>query len=378
MSNILAKPFSWANRIINAVFRGAPNLITTSDLNRQIEALKMEMRVLQRSVMISASDLDYSVSEGLLNKVDITVSLSYVYCLGVRFDVEYSSTYRIGNADIQELRLYAKKELITSDQDFSKTISGAKFEDGTVRPAADHYVYSEPTVIWVDGKATPNEDFEYAENDGKEYICTLLRVGNYKLSYDNYVPCTYYVQNLTVPIGDGIMDASDKYRRFKVFDLALQDKLTELTPTANDDWKDTAHKLWSRLYTLERRFFMETLNPTSVGDDRTFEGTYSKVSELGTVTVKYSFHIVGNICFVSGWTDFPRNNFADPLNKGIDLTIGTGNNEMPHAIKGTDGYCQFIVGRPKASDLFSVQLYGDRLTFYGIPQGGATVYWYGV
>ena len=108
-------------------------------------------------------------------------------------------------------------------------------------------------------------------------------------------------------MGKGIVDLSEKYGKFDRFDLATSDLVgTTLVPNADDDWKSVAHKLWSRLYTLEKRLFMETLygsngNVTSVdvngvvfNGNRLFSKTYTD-EHFGTCQLLYNFHIVGNI-----------------------------------------------------------------------------------
>ena len=202
MSRILEKPFSWANKIVRAVFKGSPNLITTSDLNRQIEALKKEMYTLQQSVGVVISDLTSTfevVTEAI--SYNLRVQMSYVFCAGVRFDLSVDRTFTFTGNDVRsankELRLYAKKVIVNSEDDFSKEISGAKFSDGTTQPAASHYVYEDAKVELVNSD-TPDADFDYGDNAGYEYVCTLLKLKiDNNTNYDN----VYYVQNLTVPMG---------------------------------------------------------------------------------------------------------------------------------------------------------------------------------
>ena len=43
MSKIVDKVFDAGKKIIRSVFLGSPNLFTTSDLNRQIEAIKYQL-----------------------------------------------------------------------------------------------------------------------------------------------------------------------------------------------------------------------------------------------------------------------------------------------------------------------------------------------
>lgn len=394
MSSIITKPFSWANKIVQAVFKGAPNLITTSDLNRQIEALKKEMYVLQQSSTVIISDL-----EATLDRSTLTVKMSYVFCLGVKFDFEMGesgTTFTVNiPSGVKELRLYAKKSLITYDDDFSKEISGAKFADGTTQPAANHYVYEEPGIALVDSSA-PDEDFQYGGSGGKEYICTLLRIERRSAPSTGYYPASYYIQKFTVPMGKGIVDMSEKYGKFDQFELAECSKLyRDLVPGANDDWRTVAHKLWSRLYTLEKRLFMETLygddglstsfgvNGQQFSPTRSFNKSYTTQAEnFGTCELAYNFHIVGNICFAAGHAKFGKNTMEEPLSKVVSFTIGTANNELPHSLYYIDTACALqIQNRPDinvAEAFTNARGYLDRnkIAFAGIPTTGATFYWY--
>lgn len=398
MSNIIAKPFSWANKIVQAVFKGSPNLITTSDLNRQIEALKKEMYVLQQSSGVIISDLECSVTEEILpDKNTLSYSLSYVFCLGVKFDVSKSETVEFegSTAVFRELRLYAKRELITSEDDFSKEISGAKFSDGTTQPAANHYVYSEPTVVWVDAGSDPNSDFVYPESSGKEYICTLLRFERRVDPSKGYYPSTYYVQKFTVPMGKGIVDVENKYRTFDQFELATKSNVAKtLVPGANDDWKTIVHKLWSRLYTLEKRLFGETLygedgaplvgvtNGVSFSANRTFQTAYTSNTHFGKVDLRYNFQLIGNICFAAGHITFEKNDMENPTERILSCPIGSEDNELPRSLYYLDTSValtlQNIPHKNIATAATGARGYIDRdkLIFSGVPAEGAAFYWY--
>lgn len=387
MSSIIAKPFSWANKIVQAVFKGAPNLITTSDLNRQIEALKKEMYVLQQSSSAIVSDL-----EATLDGNTITVKMSYVFCLGVRFNFEMPESgitfiFNVtNNVPTKELRLYAKKSLVTYEDDFSKEISGAKFDDGTTQPAANHYVYGEPSIAFVTPD-TPNEDFQYGDSNGGEYICTLFRI---ERRADAHYSSNYYIQKFTVPMGKGIVDLSEKYGKFEYLRLAQKSELyQDLVPGANDDWKTATHKLWRRLYTLEKRLFMETLygkddvvskieiNGVIQTMERRFSDSATSPS-FGVIEIGYNFHIVGNICFAAGYLRVEKNTMDDPLTRVFAFPIGTSQYELPHALYYTDSACVLQV--KDASDNVNNSVYGyldkNRIMFGGIPASGAMVQWY--
>lgn len=393
MSNIIAKPFSWANKIVRAVFRGSPNLITTSDLNRQIEALKKEMFVLQQGLGVIISDFFATVQSGSTSTVRSTIYTngSYVICGGVKFELSLVNTYQLDAGSDVQLRLYAKKNLVTYNDDFSKTISGAKFEDGTSQPAADHYVYSDPKVVLVNS-TYPGTDLDYPDAEGEpgyEYICTLLRafhsVGN--PSTGGYYPQNVFVQQFTVNAGQNFTGLQLKYGKFMQFTLATKNNLDSITPGADDDWKFIAEKLWSRIYTLEKRLFMETttgktgiqtqvtVNGKAFATNRSFFREYTTHAAIfGTTELAYNFFIVGNICFAAGHVTFEKN--TGGLSQTLTFNIGTGGNELPPSLYFTDTSCALTIQYNSAATAAKGHLDGSKLVFSGIPASGATLNWY--
>lgn len=308
MSSIIEKPFSWANKIIRAVFRGAPNLITSSDLNRQIEALKKEMYVLQQASSVIIANLTYYESKDNETSRTFYAMCSYVFCGGAKFDVsaQVSCSYNTDDVVSKELRLYAKKSLVTFSDDFSKDISGAKFEDGTTQPAADHYIYEEATLYFVDTDDVPDSDFNYANKDGKEYICTLLRLNHQLDAAKN--PKTW-VHRFTAPMGKGLADTTLAYGKLDAPVVSASPK-TIVSPEST--WQDAIHTLSSRLYTLEKRLFMDVKYGNSfqsLANLHTYESKRKEVITLTSdsasspykeITISYYFRLIGNICIVVG------------------------------------------------------------------------------
>ena len=391
MSSILTKPFSWANKIIRAAFKGAPNLLTTSDLNRQLEAFKKEMYVLQQGSGVVISDLwvterNYGVYE---------VTGSYIFCAGVRFDLAINETITVLENSRLELRLYAKKSLVTYADDFSKEISGAKFSDNTTQPAADHYVYTEAKVLAVPTSG-PNVNFEYSGSGDFEYVTTLGVFESVPKPAMATFPSLYYYQLYTTHMGSNLLNMGIKSGYFRQFTLPTVDTLPrDLVPAVNDTWQDSVHKLWSRLYTLEKRFFQETTrgdsmidsmmsyNGMSFPNNRRFLKVYDTLpAEFGACELYYNFHIVGNICFVAGRTVFEKNTAADPLKQIVSFTIGTADNEIPHSLYYTDTSCALIIqNNPEienAATALNSKGYIDRnkMYFSGIPAAGCTLEWY--
>lgn len=392
MSAIISKPFSWVNGIIRAVFRGSPNLITTSDLNRQLEAFKKEMFLTQQGLGVLISDL--TITPPNSGNSNYVTAGSYVYCAGMRFDVSLEGSYAIPTGATKELRLYATRTLVTYEDDFSKNISGAKFADGTTQPAADHYVYSLPEVALVDA-SLPNSNFDYPGNSGKEYVCTLARFRSVTSPSSAYYPGDKMYQILTVPMGSNMLDLGMKNGSFRQFTLPTLGNLNTLVPNADDTWQDSVHKLWSRLYNLEKRFFQETqrgedgvnvsfsYNGLSFNNSRRFSQTYTtQIENFGTCELAYNFHLVGNICFAAGHAKFEKNTMESPLTRVVTFSIGTADNELPFSLYYMDTACALTVqNRPdlNVAEVFNNSRgYIDRnkIGFVGIPAEGATFYWY--
>ena len=61
MANIIEKAFDASKNIVRTIFLGKPNLFTTSDLNRQIEAFKYQMDSIENRLG-AESDMEISFS----------------------------------------------------------------------------------------------------------------------------------------------------------------------------------------------------------------------------------------------------------------------------------------------------------------------------
>ena len=71
----MAKAFDASKKIIRSVFKGSPNLFTTSDLNRQVEAIKYQLDQIEDRVGVS-SDMRIIPS---LTSGTLSVSFNYTY-----------------------------------------------------------------------------------------------------------------------------------------------------------------------------------------------------------------------------------------------------------------------------------------------------------
>ena len=150
MSAIKKKTYHPKNRIKRAVFKGAPSLFTTSDLNRQIEALQEQMTSLERRMGFPHTctlSVEYKDS-----KATLTLGGGKLRCFGGEFDVnnvslevtlasaEYTGDLFIQGSLTEHLVDYG-------DLDNTSEISGAFFEDGTSKPAATHIVFDNAVTI---------------------------------------------------------------------------------------------------------------------------------------------------------------------------------------------------------------------------------------
>lgn len=147
MSRIMAKAFDASKKIIRSVFKGSPNLFTTSDLNRQVEAIKYQLDQIEDRVGVS-SDMRIIPS---LTSGTLSVSFNYTYleAKGCSFlpGIKTLEINLTRSAPLAYLCLTADKDEVTYDSDSSHEFSGAVFEDGTSFPAANQIVYSNEDII---------------------------------------------------------------------------------------------------------------------------------------------------------------------------------------------------------------------------------------
>ena len=143
MSKIVEKAFDVSKKIIRSVFNGSPNLITTSDLNRQFEALKHQADRLDEKTgfLIEGGRLNFKL-EGATLKVGISYdTMEYKGCSFTPNKGVIVETNFTASAPYAYFCLVADKETVTYDTDSTHEIAGAKFSDGTSMRAADQIVY---------------------------------------------------------------------------------------------------------------------------------------------------------------------------------------------------------------------------------------------
>lgn len=397
MSAIIDKPFNWANKIVRAVFRGSPNLVTTSDLNRQIESLKRELAVLQQSSGIITSDLTYSYD----NMGNLNTTGTYVFCKGVRFNIPLTAQLLAADIiDNKELRLYAKRQLVTYTDDSSKDISGAKFEDGSTQPAADHYVYTDAKIVFVTADR-PNADFEFEGSGDYEYVATLLSVFAKSAPTQGNYPVSSYVQSLVVPMGFNVSDADLKRKEFKQFSPVSKADSVSCVPSADDTWGTSVQKLWNRLYSLEKRIFMEpkvsrnifkinsgniSVNGISHNVYRDFISISGSTEDFGSYAVEARYLISGATCFIYGFLQVEGARSTE-----TNLTISL-EGQLPKVPSVYGGACLSLSNlRSYAGRCFvlaldgysfpynpgvTAQISGSRLIVYNVPLiTGLRTYW---
>lgn len=147
MSKILEKPFNAAKKILRSVFLGAPNLFTSSDLNRQIESLQSQLDNLNKIIGVKQDNLQMAFGYSG-RTLSATCGGGRVQIGGSLFVFPEEDSVVSTDVNVTEgtdvkvyLHLVADTQLVTYNDDFSHEISGARFEDGTSQPAANQIVY---------------------------------------------------------------------------------------------------------------------------------------------------------------------------------------------------------------------------------------------
>lgn len=136
MSQLLQKPFDKSLKILRAVFKGFPNLFTTEDINRQVRMFEDRIEGIEKHLYSGViSDMRVTRSGGYNN---YTISFSYIEVFGcVLYDGDEENMSFHGSEEM--FLWYTTKEVGYSDGS-NHQISGAIFEDGTSKPAANHVI----------------------------------------------------------------------------------------------------------------------------------------------------------------------------------------------------------------------------------------------
>lgn len=342
MSAINSKPFSWVRGIVNAVFRGSPNLITAEDLNRQIVALKKEMFLLQQGNRYVNSD--FQIVRTLASSV--VCSGTYVFIEGMKIAVDMAQTLSItwNNYSEYDINLYCTKTLVQFSDDASHEISGAVFASGNAYEAADHYVYENPQIAIVQ-RPDPNSNFEYPQVNSKDYVCTLCRI-HYE-SADTNAANRWWVNNFCKQPNRSLVhdyEGPTQYRFYVRKNNAVENHM--LVPGGNTPLTEAMQILWSRLYNLERRLFLETshnnggVKPTIDINGVTYDNfRHARIEFNGDPNysvgvLEYWFYVIGNMCFVLGYIDFGKlpNTAQEMVQSYRDFNFTGADGELPHPL----------------------------------------------
>lgn len=193
MANIIEKTFDVSKNIVRTIFLGKPNLFTTSDLNRQIQAFKYQMDSIEKRLG-AESDMEIDVSSSGIQICCTVTKGTYFRVNGLNIPLPDSEDMFAVNADYgQEVYFYVwgKFARKTYANDPTHEIAGAKFSDGTSMPAADQLVLSEVHYAMTDdlGDITRvGDDFSF-----------LIAKANVFSVYDKYIHVNYK------PVGSSVM-----------------------------------------------------------------------------------------------------------------------------------------------------------------------------
>ena len=147
MSSIREKTIAAANKIYRAIFRGAPNLYTSADVNRQLLLLTRRIDSIERVSNGVRADLTHTTT-GPGGDI-IRISYSYIEAFGMTIyngdtqSVDVPVGYDTATHNKSGVHLVISLTETTFNNDPTHEISGATFEGGEqARPAADHITCS--------------------------------------------------------------------------------------------------------------------------------------------------------------------------------------------------------------------------------------------
>ena len=262
MSKILDKAFDASKKIIRSIFLGSPNLLTSSDLNRQIEAIKSQLDQIEDRVGFTS---DMGVSASLSSGVaSVTYVYSYLECKGCSFKPTGGGTPLTINltksAPKAYLCLAADREIITYEDDFSHEIAGAKFSDGSSMAAANQMVYKNESIVLT-----------HATGSVSNLVGVLAVI---ELTETNTIVIR---RNYVAKIDSLPMDTLNRRRVILDYDNSLTGNI------ANNDPYDVAFsKLQNRLILLGTQLLQDVRVYTDGFTCK--QGAHSKIIEVSFVT----------------------------------------------------------------------------------------------
>lgn len=268
MANILEKPFDASKKIIRSIFKGTPNLFTTSDLNRQIEALKNQIDSINSLIAVD-TDLTLSVLELGSNDFQLTPRFTRLLVNGC----DFSDTPKVNLGtdtmllgDSMYVYLKASKKTITYADDATHEIAGAKFSDGTSLASADQVVYYNPR-IQVSSLSTVISDSDFVAtlamvtlSEQGSLIVTYNRADKVNTMILSNVPKLKSVHKLSslrdcnLVVGDSLDDIANK----------LDTKISLYNKMEDDDgvYQERNCKWWKK----GRNLFIELPSSISVSN----------------------------------------------------------------------------------------------------------------
>lgn len=179
MAAINPKEYDPSKKIARTVFRGTPNLFTSADINRQIQALQAQLDSLEQKVGVKLTGFDdiwaslnssahtFVVKASAYEDDEEGVQDMEVHARGCTFNLGNSTltsnSLSYGAGSIQTFFVFLKvgnPTLLPYLSDPTHEITGAKFADGSVAEAADQLVYQATPSLVVRNAMYNAEDDE--------------------------------------------------------------------------------------------------------------------------------------------------------------------------------------------------------------------------
>ena len=226
MAQIVTKAFDATKKIIRSVFLGSPNLFTTSDVNRQIEAFKYQMDC-NSELSGVISDLTLTATNLGYGGYEVIPTFSYLKAKGADFsDISKKALHITGVAKGEVLYLYlvGSQTLVTYNDDPTHEIAGASFDDDTSAASANQKVWTNCSLLLT--KSAPDTQ-EYiallaeitaqAGSSGEDMTAPLVDYNTLPIDASNRLNNTVKVRSLyldssEVALGDSFNQVTNKFR----------------------------------------------------------------------------------------------------------------------------------------------------------------------
>lgn len=163
MASIIKKAFDAAKGIVRTEFLGKPNLFTTSDLNRQFEAIKFQLDSIEKRVG-AFSDATITAEDLGSGNFRFKVAFSKLIINGIDFKNLLSSSTSFEVDGLEDNKNYyivivGSYYTTTYYSDPTHEISGAKFTDATSSPAANQITLRDVSLEITDSPDSITNDF---------------------------------------------------------------------------------------------------------------------------------------------------------------------------------------------------------------------------